>query len=80
MFSWETLETYSLIEVYKHMFKDVFESTQMEKSETGKTGVDFDLGYACHYQAHGACSTFHSLSTQPISGLLISIDVFTACR
>lgn len=61
------------------MLKDVFESTRMEKAETGKTGADFDPGCACHYQTHGACSTFHSLSTPPIFSLLISIDVYTAC-
>lgn len=46
------------------------------KIQTGKIEADFVPGYVCHYQAHGACSTFHSLSTPPIFSLLISINMY----
>lgn len=77
MFSRETLES---SDACKHMFKDALKVCEWEKSETGKTGADFVPGYVCHYQAHGACSTFHSLSTPPIFSLLISIVVYMMCR
>lgn len=62
------------------MLKAALNVCECEKSETGKIGADFVPGYVCHYQAHGACSTFHSLSAPPIFSLLISIDVHMMCR